>query len=363
MDMICDYGCGNVAVVLFKNGKRCCRRRCHLCPAQVEKTRQTQHTADPITGLTPLQRRQQTLLETVDPESGLNLLQKRTKKMQVSQLTPDPLTGMTPRDKAELKLKQVDSATGKTLKQLAAQKALLSLSAIDPETGLTKMQLKTNKTHTALSLMSPDKKQEIINKRSNTLDKLDPVTGISKRKTMGRKISQNKNTVDPETGLTVAQRTAQKNKANPKWLENNTRGRASKESLKLFLPIMENIRDLNLKVYVGHEQNREWYLCDKLNKCPRFYDFCIPELKLIIEYHGEKYHPNPQLLDEDKWQSWRTPYTGKTADEVHEIDQLKHTLALEHGFEYHVVWSTSDIKSMIKLLSGIIRVKTKDQNQ
>lgn len=355
--MLCDYGCGHAATVLFKNGKRCCKRRCNLCPAQVEKTRQTQHTIDPITGLTPLQKRQKTLSETVDPESGLTLLQKRTKKMQISQVTPDPFTGMTPRDKAERKLKQVDPATGMTFKQLAAQKALLSLSETDLETGLTKMQLKTNKTQAALCMLSLDKKQEIKNKRNNTLDRLDPATGISIRKSMGMKISQNKNAVDPASGLTVAQRTAQKNKANPMWLENNTRGRASKESLKFFLPIIDNIQDLNLKVYVGYDQNREWYLYDNLNKCVKFYDFCIPDLKLIIEYHGEKYHPNRQLLTDDQWRSWRTPYTGKTADEVHANDIRKHTLALEHGFEYHVVWSTSDIDRMIKLLSGIIRAK------
>jgi len=361
--MKCDYGCGNDATAVFKNGKRCCSRRPNLCPAQIEKMKQTQQTPDPITGLTPLQQRQLTLIETIDSETGLSLMQLKTLKMQQTSITVNPSTGLTPRQVAEMKLKQVDPVTGKTGKQLAALKALETLSQVDPVTGLTGMQLKTQQTQITHKQFSPEKKLAINQKRSNTLDQIDPSTMLTKREMQGRKISRLKRSIDPDTGLSRAQLTAQKNKNNLAWLQNNTRGRASKQSMKLFGPLIEKLQDLNLKIYVGSSDNREWFMHDTVNQCVRFYDFCIPSLKLIVEFHGEKYHPNPQLLTAEEWSKWRTPYTGKSADEVRLIDKLKENIAIENGYEYHVVWSTCDITQAMNRLYHMIQHKLSTVNR
>lgn len=355
--MKCDYGCGKEATVVFKNGKRCCVKRCHCCPAQIEKTKKTQHTPDPTTGLTPLQRRQATLMNTVDTETGMSLLQLRTLKMRKSLVTVNPATGLTPRQVAEEKLRQIDPVTGKTGKQMAASKAVKTLLQTDYETGLTGMQLKTNKIQNTRKLFSPEKKAEINQKRREALDQKDPSTGLTKRQIQGTKISQLKRAIDPKTGLSRAQLTAQKNKTNPLWLQNNTRGRASKQSMKIFGPLVERLQHLNLQIYVGSGANREWFLHDTINQVVRFYDFCIPSLKLIVEFHGEKYHPNPQLLTEEEWSKWETPYTKKSADECRKIDILKESIAIENGYEYHVIWSSCNITDAIHRLYHMIIIK------
>lgn len=64
--ILCEYGCGNEAMIIFKNGKHCCKKRPNMCQAQIERMVATQHTPDPGTGLTPLQQRQLTLNTTID---------------------------------------------------------------------------------------------------------------------------------------------------------------------------------------------------------------------------------------------------------------------------------------------------------
>lgn len=358
--LYCDYGCGRLANVTFQNGKKCCMRRCHLCPAQINKTKATQHTVNPATGLTPLEQRQKTLKETFDPISGLSLFELRIHKMAKTQTTPNPLTGKTPRDVAEQKLQQIDPETGKTLKQLAALKAAETLRQIDPVTGLTGIQQKTSKTKAAWKDFDLYKKQEIQTKRQKSLDSIDPKTGLSKRQLQGLTISKNKKVIDPTTGLSKAQLTAQKNKNNIKWLENNSKGRASKQSLKLFKPLVDLLANYKLKIFLGCEDNREWFLHDFTNQCVRFYDFCIPDLKIIIEYHGEQYHPNPQLLNEQTWKTWRMPYTGISADIARANDILKENLAITNGFDYHIVWSSENIQDAISRLFSIIVLKHKN---
>lgn len=62
-----------------------------------------------------------------------------------------------------------------------------------------------------------------------------------------------------------------------------------------------SISTLN-QIKVGIKGSREWCLSSKKeNNIQRvyFYDFTLPELKLIIEYNGEAYHPNPNISLEE----------------------------------------------------------------
>lgn len=212
--MECDYGCGNQATFIFKNGKRCCAKRCNLCPAQITKTKLTQHTPDPITGLTPLERRQITLRETIDSSTGLSSMELKNLKFQKSLMTVDQTTGITPRDKAKRTLQQIDPVTGKTKKQLATEKALQTLSQIDPNTGLTLIQVRTKKTQAKQREFEQEKRIKINQKRNNTLDQIDPKTGLTRRQLRGLSISKQKRLIDPCSGLSQAQLVAIKNKTN-----------------------------------------------------------------------------------------------------------------------------------------------------
>jgi hypothetical protein len=84
--------------------------------------------------------------------------------------------------------------------------------------------------------------------------------------------------------------------------------KASKESMKLFSPIASYLDQKNICYYCGFGGGKEWFVVK--NKKTYFYDFAIPKLKLIIEYNGETWHPNP-LWEASVWQDWMHPHTQK----------------------------------------------------
>lgn len=343
--IMCEYGCGNTAIVIFKNGKHCCKRRPNMCPAQIEKMISTQHMPDPVTGLTPLQQRQLTLNSTIDTNTGKSLMQQRIEKMTQSQTTKG-VDGITPRQKAEQKLSQINPLTGLSKKQEAGKKAAeTKKTRIDPSTGLTVMQSIVEKNRQAWETKDPEKRKMIAQKKNNSLNQIME-NGLTKRQIQGQKISRLKRTIDPVSGLTTAERVALLNSQNPKWHSSITRGRSSKESLKIFDRIAQQVSHLPITCIYGHENGCEWWLKTQDNKI-KYYDFTIPELKIIIEYNGEKYHPNTSKLSQQELLEWKTPYTNTTAQEVIRNDEIKRRTALAYGYTIKYIWSSDDIESTI----------------
>ena len=133
---------------------------------------------------------------------------------------------------------------------------------------------------------------------------------------------------------------------NDYWIENcnnflNTR-QTSKESLKVFDKLYEWLIETykDICVYYGNNGKQEYFLYDKENKKYNFYDFTIlyKGKKIIIEYNGEKFHPNYNLTNEEL-SEWRQLYTNRTADEVIKMDEDKKQMAINNNFEYFVIWS------------------------
>jgi hypothetical protein len=365
---LCSYGCNRPAIITFKNGKHCCKKKASLCIGYkntpdpitgitpIQRRIKKIHTPNPLTGLTPIEQRQKTLRETIDPVTGLSLLELRSKKMAKTQVTKNPITGLTPREEAELKQSKIDPVTGLSLKQLAAIKAQTTFQVVDPETGLTKQQIRTLKA-TQTFIARPEKeKLKTKQKTKQTLSQIDPITGLTGYKSYGKKVSIQKNTINPLTGLTYAQEIGKKNQANELWLKNNSRGKASKESLLVFNPLSERLKSINVTCIYGHETGSEWFI-SVANSPVRYYDFAIPELKILIEFQGERYHPRKDLLTEQEWNEWRTPYIHLTADEVYNNDIYKKKIALERGFELHYVWSYEDKGEAIERLYSIVMTK------
>jgi hypothetical protein len=124
--------------------------------------------------------------------------------------------------------------------------------------------------------------------------------------------------------------------------------RASKESLKYLNPLKDIFENLNYRVYLGIDNYHEFTLYDKPNKKLKFYDFTVPEIKLIIEYHGEKYHPNPNKLTKEEWDNWQCynfdrnnkNYSKINANDKYEIDQYKKNLAINNDYTYIELWSS-----------------------
>jgi hypothetical protein len=116
-------------------------------------------------------------------------------------------------------------------------------------------------------------------------------------------------------------------------------GRASKESLIIFAPLLSLLNSKNIQYYLGVENNREWFIYDNYTERPYFYDLTIPSKSLIIEYHGEAYHPNP-VWSSEKLATWTCLFSNKSADEVFTSDSYKRKIAEDAGWNMIEIYSS-----------------------
>jgi hypothetical protein len=113
--------------------------------------------------------------------------------------------------------------------------------------------------------------------------------------------------------------------------------KVSKISLELFEELMK--MQFKNKEYVMYADNE---LCIKNpNKCFYLFDFAVnsPEVKKVIEFHGDFIHANPKKYSQD----WFHPLKKLTAKQIWNQDFLKQKQVELHGFQYMVVWE-SDFK-------------------
>lgn len=131
----------------------------------------------------------------------------------------------------------------------------------------------------------------------------------------------------------------------------------SKESLKFFFPLIKMLWGIGIKtkdLYIGTSNKKEYFLWDSDESRIKFYDFCIPHLKIIIEYHGEAYHPNAKKMTESERNIWKSPF-GVGFEEAHNNDIRKKKLAEEYGFQYFEVFSSENLKERAEFLYNIIK--------
>jgi hypothetical protein len=117
--------------------------------------------------------------------------------------------------------------------------------------------------------------------------------------------------------------------------------KASKESVKFFTKIYNFLIEkgiLKKDIYWGVNDSNEWFI--NKNKNLFFYDFTIKSLKIIIEYNGTKYHPNPVKDTKETWMSLNSIEFNMKLIE----DELKKSLAVSQGFDYYVVFSNDDLQ-------------------
>ena len=132
-------------------------------------------------------------------------------------------------------------------------------------------------------------------------------------------------------------------------------GKASAESLTAICDIIAILDKHNIAYYVGVANNKEWFIYDTLLDRPFFYDLTIPLLSIIIEYHGEAFHPNP-TWDADKWNNWRCLFSKKTAIEVAGIDQYKKKLAIDNGWSVYEIYSSEVESSQRVIIQQLIKL-------
>ena len=84
-----------------------------------------------------------------------------------------------------------------------------------------------------------------------------------------------------------------------------------------------------------------------------FYDFCIPELKFIIEFNGDIFHGNPQLFNESDCPN---PFDRTlTAKQMWLNDKEKIDLAKSKGFEVMIIWERDYRNDPETIMNNIIK--------
>jgi ribosomal protein S16 len=144
---------------------------------------------------------------------------------------------------------------------------------------------------------------------------------------------------------------------------------ASKASLKIFQKVINEIKKLNLSYKIGVKGNGELALYSSEHKKLYYYDFTIPELKLIFEYHGEKFHPHHSIKSDEDLLEWTTFYLvrdndkfnkeKKTGLDIRNIDEHKRKLAIENGYKYFVIWSSDNKEDAVNNIINIIKSEKK----
>lgn len=135
----------------------------------------------------------------------------------------------------------------------------------------------------------------------------------------------------------------------------------SKESWRFFAPIVRCCFKQGLgksEIKIGTSKRKEFWLSKK-DYGFFFYDFCIPKLRIIVEYNGEGFHPNP-AWPKEKWDSWRQVFSGKSADEVHAKYLQKVNLCKEYGFTVIQVFSSESVDIRQKEVCDLIIHKLED---
>lgn len=228
-------------------------------------------------------------------------------------------------------LKEIDNTTGLTKYKIGQLKAKQTLSSID-ETGVSGYKKKGQKT------------------RATHMSKIDELGRNGYRRQADARL-----TTILSNGLTVEQNAHKKQKET--LIKNNKTGNggASKLSKKAFEPVLEFLKEKNIRYYFD---KTEYGIKDSVTGKYYFWDLTIPELKMVIEYQSNAWHANP-LLSEQEWKNWR-PSRGKkkTADEIlkYDYDKAK-SLYRNRGYLTYYIWQKSEkenIKEIMCLLKTMI---------
>ena len=125
-------------------------------------------------------------------------------------------------------------------------------------------------------------------------------------------------------------------------------GKASKESLRFFIPLYKKIRKLGIAksdIYWGFGKSKEY--ATQYNGKNFFYDFTIHSLKFIIEYNGIFWHAREDL----DWSGYGLKEENLLYNEV------KRQAMIDRGYRVFNVWSDKNIEDQLEeVLQQIIKL-------
>jgi PhoH-like ATPase len=124
--------------------------------------------------------------------------------------------------------------------------------------------------------------------------------------------------------------------------------KASKSSLKVFSKVIEELKLTNY--FIGIEGNREFFISDKTGKIG-FYDFTLPDEKLIIEFNGCVWHPK------DGQTHWKSIHSDILYEEALYNDRIKIEKAERHGFKVLVIWDDVSVEENVQKCLTFLKEK------
>ena len=210
--------------------------------------------------------------------------------------------------------------------------------------------LKKNDNNAKLAILEyEERKKSVNNSVKNLIEKYGYNEAIEKHKNRVKKyketfdINPNKTEIFKSRAITIDnlhKKYGDINIATKKYYEWREKisvpiCKASKESLKIFLPIIEILKnDYSIEdsdIFIGNNNKSEYFIRE--DKTIYFYDFTIKSKKLIIEYNGILFHPK------DENSEWENPFNKKTAYEAYKKQREKIKIAENIGFSVLEIWS------------------------
>lgn len=127
--------------------------------------------------------------------------------------------------------------------------------------------------------------------------------------------------------------------------------KASKSSLKVFIPLYKVLRNLGMlrtDINFGISGSKEYFIYDKENKTIYFYDFTILSLNLIIEFNGTYWHPKEDNINLNK--------SINIEDSIKRLKQ-KIELAKLKGFTIIEIWDDKSEKENLIICLTVLQEK------
>lgn len=131
-----------------------------------------------------------------------------------------------------------------------------------------------------------------------------------------------------------------------KNLDENSKIPYSKISLKLFDSISLKFPEIESTFMYATHNNEKFILTTDSFYC---LDFCIENLKVVIEFNGDMWHANPSKYKIDDKPNFQTP--NKTAGEIWERDKKKLNYLESLGYHVLVVWESEYLSNKDQILN------------
>lgn len=132
---------------------------------------------------------------------------------------------------------------------------------------------------------------------------------------------------------------------------------SSRESILFFIKVYKILRNNGIMIddiKWGIKGSKEFFLYDSDRNKIFWYDFTILSKKIIIEYHGSRWHPNPKW-DKDKLDRWSL--FGMSSSDKLLFDDYKNSIARNNGFHLIELWDHEVVNfDYLKFTNSILSI-------